>query len=200
MNAYSSAFAAHASPLPDLGAVLDRSSFFAVIEAAIRVAEEGSAPVLMLVELAWRAASTDCFGEAATAQLVSNAPLRIAEALGGNGFICALGETRLAVLAASDSSTSAATLGAAMIASLACPAQPEASSTTPDPVLAMAIWGADGETPEELFVAADLALHAKMRGQTEERANTWRSSPVLGRSDVSQPVDGIRLRRSPLWP
>jgi predicted signal transduction protein with EAL and GGDEF domain len=200
MNAHSSAFAAHASPLPDLGTVLDRSSFFAVIEAAIRVAEQGSAPVLMLVELAWRAASTDCFGEAATARLVSTAPLRIADALGGNGFICALGETRLAVLAASDSSTPATTLGAAMIASLARPAQPEASFVTPDPVLAMAVWGVDGETPEELFVAADLALHAKLRGQTGDGASIWRSSPVLGRSDVSQSVDGIRLRRSPLWP
>ncbi len=197
MNAYSVDFVASVSPLPALGSVLDRASFFALIETAISVAEPGSVPVLMLVELAWRDATTNVFGAERTAGLLEAAPTRIADALGGSGFVCALRETRLAVLAASDSTTPVSALRDAILASLACPVLPGEPAPLPDPVMALAQWGIDGETPEELFVAADLALHAQLSAQSAEDAPAHEIAPT-----ASQPDQGaapmLRFRRSPL--
>jgi len=203
MNALASEFVAAMSPLPAPGSVLDRANFFGLIETAISVAEPGSVPVLMLIELAWRAATTDVYGAEQTARLLSAAPSRIAEALAGNGFVCALRETRLAVLAASDSSTPVSALADAILASLACPVLNDELARVPDPVLASAEWGTDGETPEELFVAADLALHALLRRQgppdaqaamTEAADRQAAPSPAQANPILS----GLRFRRSPL--
>jgi predicted signal transduction protein with EAL and GGDEF domain len=199
MNAYTSDFIAAVSPLPDLGSVLDRTSFFGLIETAIRVAEPGSVPVLMLVELAWRDATTDSYGAERTARLLQTAPARIAAALGGNGFVCALRETRLAVLAASDCSTPVSVLADLILASLACPVLADDVVRTQDPVLAVAQWGVDGETPEELFVSADVALHAKLRSPsspTQAAASTASQPERL--ADQGPVASGIRFRRSPL--
>ena len=183
MNAYSSEFLAPMSSFPDLGSVLDRASFFALMETAISVAEPGSVPVLMLVELAWREATTDAYGAEQAARLLDSAPARIAGALDGHGFICALRETRLAVLAASDSTAPVSALAEVILASLASPVLVDEPARIPDPVMAMAQWGVDGETPEELFVAADVELHAKLRAQATSDTPTDDSAPIASPPD-----------------
>lgn len=198
MNAYSSRFVAAVSPLPDLGSVLDRASFFGLIDTAIRVAEPGSVPVLILVDLAWRDTTIQAYGAQGTARLLQTAPARIAAALGDNGFVCALRETRLAVLAASDSGEPVDALAELILTSLACPALADETVRTPAPVLAIAQWGVDGETPEELFVAADLALHALLRAPGEEHAPTERPVPAASLLDHGTARGGLRFRPSPL--
>jgi GGDEF domain-containing protein len=182
--------------------VLDRSSFFGLIETAISVAEPGSVPVLMLIELAWRDATTDVYGAEQTARLLEAAPSRIASALEGNGFVCALRETRLAVLAASDSRMPVAALAGTILSSLASPVLPDEPARAPDPVLASAEWGSDGETPEELFVAADLALHALLRAQASQDAQLHAPLDMTDAAGDQAPqgivTNGLRFRRSPL--
>jgi GGDEF domain-containing protein len=198
MNAYSSEFIAPLSSFPDLGSVLDRASFFALMETAISVAEPGSVPVLMLVELAWRDATSDTYGAEQAARLLGSAPARIAGALDGNGFVCALRETRLAVLAATDSSAPVAALAEVILASLASPVLADEPARIPDPVMAVAQWGVDGETPEELFVAADVELHAKLRAPATPDVPADDSAPTASQSDEGTNFAGLRFRRSPL--
>jgi GGDEF domain-containing protein len=202
MNALSSEFVAAMSPIPFPGSVLDRSSFFGLIETAISVAEPGSVPVLMLIELAWHNATTDVYGAEQTARLLEAAPSRIASALEGNGFVCALREARLAVLAASDSRMPVAALAGTILSSLASPVLPDEPARAPDPVLASAEWGSDGETPEELFVAADLALHALLRAQASQDAQLHAPLDMTDAAGDQPPqgivTNGLRFRRSPL--
>lgn len=197
MNAYSAEIIAPMSSFPDLGSVLDRASFFALMETAISVAEPGSVPVLMLVELAWRDATMNAYGAEQAARLLDSAPARIADALDGHGFVCALRETRLAVLAASDSSAPVSALAEVILASLASPVLADQPAPIPDPVMALAQWGVDGETPEELFVAADVELHAKLRAPTATDRLAHETLPP-----ARQPAEGtaplLRFRRSPL--
>lgn len=135
------------------------AAFFALIAGAISVAEPGSAPVLMKVDVPGLRAMESTHGRGIAAALADIALGRLGTVLGGNGFVCAQRDGQFAALIATDGSVGAAALGSAMLASLALPIAAQGIVLPVGATMGVAEWGKDGETAEELFVSADQAIY-----------------------------------------
>ena len=161
-------------------AIVARGEFFALLEAAGRVAEPGSVPLLLVIELA---GLREYGRDVAVQRILAEAAAKLlAQALGDEGYVGALRQGRLAVLAASDGARSFEVLASTLLAALARPIAANGHTLTPGATLSAATWGEDGETPEELFVAADQRIHAaRVEARSPVPANyavTFRLSPL----------------------
>ena len=164
--------------------IVARGEFFALLEAAGSVAEPGSVPLLLVIELAaLRESGHDLDTQRVLAEAAAE---RLTQVLGHEGYICVLRQGRLAVLAASDGGRSSDVLASTLLAALARPIAAAGHTLTPGATLSMATWGEDGETPEELFVAADQRIHAAQAEAVAPIAQTcavtFRPSPLRARA------------------
>ena len=163
------------------GAVFDRTCFFALLEQAIAVAQAGSAPVLIVTDLPGLRDAAPSHA----LQLSDAVAGRMADALGGHGFLGAQPGGRFAALIASDGPVDTPAMAQMLLASLARPIVIDGQVLATGAVVGMAHWGRDGQTAEELFVAADHAIH-----ETNSRA--------LAALALPDPVEGVRFVPSPL--
>jgi hypothetical protein len=123
---------------------------------AVRVAEPGSAPALIVIELGGLREVALVNGPVAA--LAEAAAGRIAGVLGETGYVSVQRSGRIALVAEDDGGSAIDALTTALLAIFARPVVAEGVTLTPGAVLGMARWGRDGVTVEELFVAADQAI------------------------------------------
>ena len=117
-------------------AMVSRGEFCALLDAAVAVAEPGSAPVLLLIELAGlREGDHDPVTHTALAEA---AAARLADVLGDQGYVCALRQGRLGVITASDDASPAEGLSTALLAALARPIVARGTTLTPGATLSTA--------------------------------------------------------------
>jgi GGDEF domain-containing protein len=147
--------------LPVMGTPVERGAFFALLNQAVRFAEAGSAPVLVLMELTGLGEVAARHGPHRQDALAQAAALRIAAALGDAGYVCMLRNHRLAALVASDGKPSLDTIATRLLAHLAVPIAADGIHLTPGTRLGMAQWDVDGVTVDELLVAADVAMQSR---------------------------------------
>ena len=161
------------------GALFDRTCFYALLEQAITVAQPGSAPVLVVIDLPGLRDAAPSHA----AHLADAVAGRIADALNGHGFLGAQPGGRFAALIASDGPMDPSVLAQGMLAGLARPITADGGALAAGAVLGMAHWDIDGRTAEDLFVAADQAIYLAVNGAPTK---------------VPDPVKGIRFVPSPL--
>lgn len=179
-------------PQPTVPAALvSRGEFCALLDAAVAVAEPGSEPVLLLIELAGlRDGNHDPATQTALAEAAS---ATLAEVLGDQGYVCALRQGRLGVITASDNAAPAEARSTALLAALARPIVVGGTTLTPGAALSTATWGDDGETVEELFVAADRRIC-----EVTARASTTAADRRANKNFKVQQSNNIRFVASPL--
>jgi len=134
---------------------LDRATFFNLVGEAARVAEPGSAPVLIVIELTGLRDLALVNGPVSA--LAEAAAGRIAGVLGETGYVSIQRSGRIA-LVAEDNGGAIDALATALLASLVRPVVAEGVTLTPGAMLGIARWSRDGVTVEELFVAAHQAI------------------------------------------
>jgi len=153
-------------PQPELQAqpqAQPRGRFFELLGAGVEVAEPGSAPALILVEIAAPAPGDDASQDAAA--LVAGVTEGLCGVVGDSGIICHLGELRFGVMVATDGPESPDAVGTRILATIATLTGPQSPHRVGDAVLGVALWGPQGETAEELFVAADAEIHRMQESQ-----------------------------------
>jgi len=175
----------------------DRATFFALLNRAIEVARQDSAPVLLHLELHGLHRIAEDYGSPRQKIMAEVAAARLAEVLGDNGYVCALRQARIAVLAASDGNNSPNAIAAALLAALASPIMVDGVQLTPGAALSIACWGRDGETAEELFVAADVAMRRSRDALPQIDRVAQAAHPTPHAELAAQPRH-FNLRSSPL--
>ena len=158
--------AAPAEPIatPEL---LDRKRFFALVEDSILVALPGSVPVLLLIDLpAMRALPTAACAD----ELAGDIAQRISAALGNDAILSSQCTGRFAALIASDGPMSAAAAPAALLAALVDSPASTGATFAAEAGVGVAIWGEDGLSAEQLFVAADQSLHVLRSAASPDHA------------------------------
>lgn len=144
------------APVRTIRASLDRATFFNLVGEAARVAEPGSAPVLIVIELTGLRDLALVNGPVSA--LAEAAAGRIAGVLGETGYVSIQRSGRIALVAEDNGGGAIDALATALLAGFVRPIVAEGVTLTPGALLGIARWGDDGVTVEELFVAAHQAI------------------------------------------
>jgi GGDEF domain-containing protein len=157
---------------------LDRKVFFDLLCAAIDVAEAGSAPVLLIIDVPGLLAIGQRHGSGAQAALARLVAQRLCGVAGAQGFIGQQSAARFTVLLANDGQRSAEVIGDALLACLALPIACNGLVLPVGAAMGCANWADHGKTAEELFVAADQALHRAVGASPAIAPLRFRPSPL----------------------
>ena len=145
---------------------IDRPTFYALLAGAIKVAKVHSAPVLIMIDIEDLRKTGAVQGIQKQRVIAQNVAARFAASVGTEGFVCALGGSRLAVLTASDGLQSVEVLEKALLCTLLRLANDDGLALRGAATLSTAQWPTDGETADALFVLADHGIFAA-RAQNE---------------------------------
>ena len=145
---------------------IDRPTFYALLAGAIKVAKVHSAPVLIMIDIEDLREIGILQGIQKQRVIAQNVAARFAASVGTEGFVCALGGSRLAVLTASDGLQSVEVLEKALLCTLLRLAK-DGIAVSPAATISTAKWPVDGETADALFVLADHGIFAA-RAQCEQ--------------------------------
>ncbi len=139
---------------------IDRPTFYALLAGAIKVAKVNSAPVLIMIDIEDLREIDIVQGIQKQRVIAQNVAARFAASVGTEGFVCALGGSRLAVLTASDGLQSVEVLEKALLSTLLRLGNEDGSAVSPAATISTAKWPVDGETADALFVLADHGIFA----------------------------------------
>lgn len=176
---------------------IDRTTFYSLLAGAIVVATVNSAPVLIMIDIEDLREIGAAQGIERQWAIAQNVAARFAASVGTEGFVCALGGSRLAVLTASDGLQSVEVLEKALLGTLLRHANDDGIALSPAVTLSTAQWPDDGETADALFVLADHGIFAA-RAQSEQEPH-WslrqEAHGVVAEKDFG---DIVRFAVSPL--